>query len=159
MIRPIGASDTDALVAMTAGTGVFKPLEVEALREVLDEFHGGNADYGHRAFACEGPGGRLLGFVYYAPTPMTDRSWHLYWIVVRRDEQGRGWGGRLLAFVEADVRERGGRLLVVETSSTPHYEPTRRFYLKHGYAWVATVPDFYADGDGMAVFTKRLASG
>jgi hypothetical protein len=62
----------------------------------------------------------------------------------------------LLAFVEADVREQGGRLLIVETSSTPHYEPTRRFYLKYGYTHAATVPDFYSDGDGMAVFTKRL---
>ena len=56
------------------------------------------------------------------------------------------------------VREIGGRLLVVETSDTAHYEPTRRFYLKYGYTAAATIPDFYADGDGMSVFTKRVSS-
>ena len=45
----------------------------------------------------------------------------------------------------------------METSTTAHYEPTRKFYLKYGYALAGSVPDFYADGDGMAIFTKRLA--
>ena len=30
------------------------------------------------------------------------------------------------------------------------------FYLKHGYEQVATVPDFYADGDSLVIFRKRL---
>jgi ribosomal protein S18 acetylase RimI-like enzyme len=87
---------------------------------------------------------------------MTEETWHLYWIAVDRSAQGRGVGGQLLAFVERDVREQGGRLLLVETSTTPHYEPTRRFYLKHGYTLAATIPDFYAVGDGQAIFLKRL---
>jgi ribosomal protein S18 acetylase RimI-like enzyme len=87
---------------------------------------------------------------------MTDRTWHLYWIAVLKGQQGRGLGGELLHHVEADVRARGGRLLVIETSSTPHYEPTRRFYLKHGCTQSAVIHDFYADGDGMVVFTARL---
>jgi ribosomal protein S18 acetylase RimI-like enzyme len=88
---------------------------------------------------------------------MTDRTWYLYWIAVAADQQGRGLGGRLLDFVERDIRDQQGRLLLIETSTTPHYAPTRRFYLKKGYAQAATIPDFYADGDGLAVFAKRLA--
>jgi ribosomal protein S18 acetylase RimI-like enzyme len=155
MIRAVEPTDTDCLVALTARTGVFKPHELVALREVLDEYHAGNVELGHRAFACVEEG-RIRGYVYYAPTPMTDRSWHLFWIAVDRTEQGRGLGGRLLAFVEADVKEHGGRLLIIETSSTPAYQLTRQFYRKHGYTPVATVPDFYADGDDLVVFTKRL---
>lgn len=156
MLRPATPADTDGLVELTAGTGFFKPLELDALREVLDDFHAANADLGHRCFLWE-EAGRPLGYVYHAPAPMTDRSWYLYWIAVAADQQGRGLGGRLLAFVEDDVREQDGRVLWVETSSTGHYEPTRRFYLKSGYAQAAHLPDFYADGDGMVVFAKRLA--
>jgi ribosomal protein S18 acetylase RimI-like enzyme len=156
MIRPVTPHDTDTLVTLTAETGFFKPIEVVALREVLDDYHGGNEDLGHRAFAWE-EGGRVLGYVYHAPAPMTDRTWYLYWIAVSRETQRGGLGGKLLAFVEDDVRSQGGRVLLIETSSTPHYEPTRRFYLKHGYAQPAQIPDFYADGDGLVVFSKRLA--
>jgi len=42
------------------------------------------------------------------------------------------------------------------TSTLPHYDLTRRFYLKHGYELDATVHDFYAEGDHMAVFRKRF---
>ena len=38
----------------------------------------------------------------------------------------------------------------------PHYELTRRFYLKHGYEQHATIRDFYAEGDAMVIFRKRL---
>ena len=46
---------------------------------------------------------------------------------------------------EDEIRAAGGRVLVVETSGLPNYEPTRRFYLKLGYRHVATIPDFYAE--------------
>ena len=46
---------------------------------------------------------------------MTERSWHLYWIAVSKDVQSRGLGGKMLAFVEQDVREQNGRLLLIET--------------------------------------------
>lgn len=157
MIRPVTPADTDALVELTAGTGFFKPLELETLREVLDDYHAQNRELDHQAFAWE-ESGCILGYVYHAPAPMTDRSWYLYWIAVAANQQGRGLGGKLLQFVERDIQKRNGRLLLIETSTTPHYEPTRRFYQKYGYTLVATIPDYYADGDGMAVFAKRLGT-
>ena len=156
MLRPISPADTDTLVDLTAGTGFFKPHEIDTLREVLDDYHAGNDALGHRAFLWE-EGGRILGYVYHAPTAMTERSWHLYWIAVSKDVQSRGLGGKMLAFVEQDIRAQNGRLLLIETSSTPHYEPTRKFYLKHGYTLATDIPDYYADGDGLIVFSKRLA--
>jgi hypothetical protein len=54
------------------------------------------------------------------------------------------------------VRAAGGRLLLIETSSLPGYQPTRRFYLRHGYQGPSRVPDFYADGDDLLVFRKRV---
>ena len=88
---------------------------------------------------------------------MTDRTWYLYWIAVSKRLQARGLGGTLLRRAEDDARRAGGRVLFIETSSLPHYELTRRFYLKNGYEQAAVLRDFYADGDDMVVFRKRLA--
>ncbi len=156
MIRPVSDSDTESIIALTAGTGFFKPLELTALEEVLHDYHESNHEHEHRAIAWEEQG-ELLGYMYYAPAPMTDRSWYLYWLAVATGQQGRGLGGKLLAFVEADIRAAKGRFLFIETSATDHYAPTRQFYLKHDYQLVASIADFYADGDGLAVFAKRIS--
>ena len=68
--------------------------------------------------------------------------------------QAKGVGGKLLRFLEDDILKERGRILLIETSSLPHYDLTRRFYLKHGYDQTAQLRDFYADGDDMVVFRK-----
>jgi len=155
-IRPTTPEDTATLVTLVKGTGVFKAAEVETLDTVLAEYHAANRAAGHRCATGERDG-RVIGLVYYAPAAMTDRAWHLWWIAVEKSLQARGRGGELLRHAEDEIRRARGRVLFIETSRLPHYEPTRRFYLKHGYTAAATVPDFYADGDGMALFTKHLA--
>ena len=155
MIRPTTTDDTPALIEIARGTGVFKPAELIALREVLDDYHATNAAQGHRAVSDEREG-RVVAFAYYAPASMTDRTWYVYWIAVDKAAQAGGLGRGLMRHIEDDVRETRGRLLLIETSSTPHYEPTRRFYLKHGYVVAAVLADYYADGDDMVVFAKRF---
>jgi GNAT superfamily N-acetyltransferase len=155
MIRPTLPDDTPALLDIARGTGVFRELEVEALRDSLDSYQGGNADLGHISVSYEHEG-ELAGLAYYAPASMTDRAWYLYWIIVARPLHRHGIGGALLTHAEHEIRSLGGRLVLIETSSLPIYEPTRRFYLTHGYDHSATVPDFYTDGDSLCVFTRRL---
>ena len=155
MIRPTTPAETDALLAIASTTGVFKPIEIEALRGVLDDLHAGDTSPGHKAVTYES-GGRPIGFAYYAPTEMTDGTWHLYWIFVDRTTQAKGLGARLMRHVEDEIKAADGRVIIVETSGLPNYELTRRFYLKLGYRHVATIPDFYAEGDDMTVFWKRL---
>ncbi len=155
MIRSATPADTDALVALANGTGVFQPHEIVALREVLDDYHAANEAEGHvaRVFAdAEG----IAGFTYFAPVPMTDRTWELWWIAVDAGRQGCGLGRTLIEDVEAALRSKGQRLLLIDTSSLPNYEPTRRFYLKTGYSQVAQIPDFYRDGDDKALFWKKF---
>jgi ribosomal protein S18 acetylase RimI-like enzyme len=155
MIRPTEPRDTTALLDLARETGVFKPLEIVALGEVLDDYHAKEHGLGHRAITDEREG-RPVGFAYYAPASMTDRAWYLYWIAVEKQVQARGLGSALLEAAEEDIRGRGGRLFLIETSSLPHYEPTRRFYLRHGYEQASVLHDFYADGDDLVVFRKRL---
>jgi ribosomal protein S18 acetylase RimI-like enzyme len=156
MIRPTGPVDTPALLALAEGTGVFKPSEIVALREVLDDYHAANASAGHRA-ATLLVDSRPAGFVYFAPAAMTDRGWYLWWVVVEKERQGEGLGTRLVRHAEDVARASSARYLWIETSSTPHYEPTRRFYTRLGYTQAARLPDFYADGDDLVVFAKRLS--
>lgn len=156
MIRPTTPEETPTLLTLTAETGRFKPMEVDVLKEVLDDYHAEDHALGHRCVTFE-RGGQVLGFAYYAPAPLTVGTWYLYWIVVRKETQGTGVGGELLRHVEDAVRAQRGRVLFIETSSQPHYELTRRFYLKHGYEQHATLKDFYAEGDSMVVFRKLLA--
>src|SRR5437870_2289621 len=102
MIRPTVPEDTPTLVALADATGVFKPMEIQALREVLDDYHATNRALGHQCVTDETEG-VIAGFAYYAPAAMTDRTWYLYWIAVRKDVQVRGLGSVLLRHAEDDI--------------------------------------------------------
>jgi ribosomal protein S18 acetylase RimI-like enzyme len=122
---------------------------------VLCDYHAQNHLEGHVAVTYE-RNGEVLGYAYYAPAAMTDRSWYLYWIAVTRKTQARGIGGQLLKHAEDEIRKRNGRVLFIETSSLPHYDKTRAFYQKQGYEVTGVLRDYYSDGDDMVVFRKRL---
>jgi ribosomal protein S18 acetylase RimI-like enzyme len=155
MIRPVAAADIPTLLDLTHATGVFKPHEIDALKEVLHDYFAHNLQADHVAVIAE-KDGVIQGYAYYAPAAMTDRTWYLYWIAVRSDIQARGVGTKLLLHTEEDIRRRNGRVLFIETSSLPHYDKTRSFYLKNGYEVTGTLRDYYCDGDDMVVFRKRL---
>jgi ribosomal protein S18 acetylase RimI-like enzyme len=155
MIRPADPSDTPTLVALARDTGFFKDHDIRALQEVLDDYHATNRAAGHLAVVLEEAGDRL-GFAYYAPASMTDGTWHLWWIAVRKQRQARGHGTALLRHAEEEVKGRRGRMLLIETSSQPIYEPTRGFYLRHDYKEVARLPDYYAVNDDLVIYGKRF---
>jgi len=155
MIRATKPQDTPTLMTLAEGTGVFLPGDIQALQEVLDDYHAENHREGHRSVTYD-DNGQVIGFAYYAPASMTDRTWYLWWIAVSKEIQARGIGGKLLKHIEDAIRAEKGRLLLLETSSLPSYELTRRFYLKNGYTIMAVLKDYYADGHDMVVFSKRL---
>lgn len=155
MIQACEPADSTVLVQLASETGVFKPHEIVALEEVLVDYHTTNRELGHVCVRFVSKAG-LEGFAYYAPASMAERAWYLYWIAVSKLSQARGIGSQLLTYAEQDIRQRDGRLLLIETSSLPYYDLTRKFYLKHGYDQAATIADFYADGDSMVVFSKRM---
>ncbi|MFL5339474.1 MAG: GNAT family N-acetyltransferase [Gemmataceae bacterium] len=157
MIRPTTPEDTPQLLTISEGTGVFSPSDMAALREVLDDYHAEAKNYGHCSVTYE-QHGQVIGFAYYAPAAMTDRTWELWWIVVSKQIQARGVGGQLLKHAEDAIRGEDGRLLILDTSSLPSYELTRKFYLKHGYYIAAVLKDFYADGHDKVVYGKRLGT-
>jgi ribosomal protein S18 acetylase RimI-like enzyme len=58
--------------------------------------------------------------------------------------------------IECVLRERGERLLLVETSSLPQYEGARRLYCGCGFVQEARIRDFYQANEDKIVFWKRL---
>lgn len=114
-----------------------------------------NQANGHQCIVDE-ENDALRGVAYYEPALATDRTWYLRMIGVRRNLQGQGHGAALMQHVEDALKTDGQRILLVETSGTPDFTLTRRFYAKLGYEKEARVRDYYAPGDDMVLFRKLL---
>jgi len=154
-LRPPVAADRDRVREIVEASGVFWPAEVTIALEVVD---GAIAAPGRDYWAVGAyDGDRLVGFAAFGPVPCTLGTWDLYWIAVDPALQGSGIGRTLMAHCEAAITAEGGRLVVVETSSRDDYGPTRAFYRRLRYHEQATIPDYYAPGDGLVVYTKYLA--
>jgi ribosomal protein S18 acetylase RimI-like enzyme len=156
MICVATEQDGEQLCALTARTGVFNAEEVQCVVEIWQEYLGLGIETSGYTFYVEKDCERVLGFVCVGPRSLTDRVYDLYWIAVDPTVQRLGVGRRLLEMAEKTVREKGGRILVIETSGTEKYAGTRAFYLSTGYLHEATLRDLYSDGDDLHIFTKRL---
>ncbi len=119
------------------------------------------AETGNREYVglVAGTEADLVGAIAYGQTPMTEGTYDLYWIACDPPRQRTGVGTLLLGAMEADLRRRGARLVRVETSGTPLYQPTRTFYERSGFREAARIHEFYRPGDDLVVFTRRLAIG
>ena len=155
-IRPVEERDRAAILQISSGVGVFTVDEVATVDELLHAYldHPQQQDY-HFFAACDDRD-LVLGFVCFGPTALTEGTFDLYWIAVDKAAHGRGVGRRLMEWTEEHLRAAGARLLVVETSGTPEYTPTRRFYERLGYDGHLSVPDFYHTGDDLIVYSKHL---
>jgi ribosomal protein S18 acetylase RimI-like enzyme len=151
----VRADDRTAVRAIVESTRFFSGPEVDVAEELVAErIRLGEASGYLFIFAEEA--GEACGYTCYGEIPCTVGSYDLYWIAVRADLRGRGIGRELMARAEADMTARGGRLVFVETSGRPEYDPTRRFYEASGYSLSSRIPDFYAPGDDKIIYGKRL---
>ena len=70
--------------------------------------------------------------------------------------QGKGYGGAVVARLEAELRHRGKRIVIADTSGTAAFSRACDFYHKAGYTEEARIRDFWAMGDDKVVFWKSL---
>ena len=98
----------------------------------------------------------VAGYICYGPTPLTEGTWDVYWQAVAQEKRGQGIGGALMKAAEGEIRKAQGRLAIIETSSTPSYEKTRRFHIGQGFEVIGCIPDFYTPGDDKLIMQKRL---
>ena len=154
-IRLVQRGDSAALINLISAIGLFPPAEIDELEELITEYLNGRVS---REFwiVDDDPELGLSSVAYCAAERMTEGTWNLYLIGVHLQRRGQGRGRRLLQRTETMVRERGGRILIVETSGTAGFEETRAFYGKCGYTQEARIRDFYREGDDKVVFWKAL---
>jgi ribosomal protein S18 acetylase RimI-like enzyme len=156
MIIEATEKDGPQIKDIAARAGVFSLEEVDCVGEIMDEYLSTGPEVCGYHFVVYRDGEKVLGFACYGPRDLADGVYDLYWIAVDPNSRRGGVGRTLLTFSETAVRSMGGRMLIAETSGTPHYESTRKFYLGMGYAAEATIRDFYTKGDDLVVFVKRL---
>ncbi len=160
-IRPIRSADQVRIREMVASAGNFTAEERAIALELVDEALKIGEKSGYIAVVIEDPkeGNLIQGYACYGPTPLTQGVYDLYWIVVDPRAQKKGYGRRLIGHVEEDVKQRGGRMILIETSSQESYGQTIRFYERAGYQLVARIKNFYRIGDDKLVFSKDLNQG
>ena len=156
MIIAATEADGPQIREITARTGVFSQEEVDCVSEIWEDYLTTGPVVGGYNFIVDREGERVLGFACYGPRDLTSGVFDLYWIAVDANAHRNGVGRRLLTATEEAVRQAGGRMLIAETSGTPHYEATRSFYTGMGYTMEATIKDFYSEGDDLAIYVKRF---
>lgn len=152
VIRETRQSDTAAILALLEESGQF---DADGIAHVLRTLRQHLAEPDDHIWLTADDG-EPLGVAYCAPEPVAPGVWNLYLLWTRSDRHGKGYGAALVADVEAKLQSRGARLLLVETSSLPGFEPARRFYAKCGFVREAEVRDYFAEGDNKLIFTKKL---
>ncbi|HEY2066037.1 MAG TPA: GNAT family N-acetyltransferase [Gemmatimonadaceae bacterium] len=146
------------LADLLEATDAFNADEIEVALSLFDlsaTTGAASADY---EFIGAFDDGRLVGYACFGPTPVTQGTYDLYWLAVHPAAQRSGVGRALVRDVRAKLAARGGRLLLVETSSRAEYARTREFYTHAGFAEAARVRDFYAPADDRIMLTTRLTT-
>jgi len=151
-IRPIEAADREQIRELIAGTGVFKPFEVDVAMELVDIFLNQKEQEDYHPFVLVEDDGTVAAYVCFGKNPMTKATYDLYWIATLSQRWGKGYGREIVGFVVEEVRKMGGKLLVIETSSQESYGTTRMFYEKIGCTLAATLPDYYDEGDDKLIY-------
>lgn len=150
-LAPLRAAHLPALESLLRATPEFTADEVTVALEVLADALRGD---GYEVVVAE-RGEVVLGYACFGPTPMTERTWDLYWIAVAPAAKRAGVGRALVADVLGKLRGRAG-VLRVETEGGARYAATRAFYERLGFEVAGTIRDFYAVGRGLVVFVKYL---
>ena len=152
-IRQMIKKDRKTILDMIVETEMFTTAEADVAMELVDIYLNNKNQKDYNIIVAEEEN-EVLGYACYGPTPATEGTFDLYWIVVNPAHQNMGIGKKLLHYVEKKVFEAGGRLLVIETSSQQKYISTQKFYINNDYKISAQIKDFYKPGDDRIIFTK-----
>jgi len=150
-IRPVVKADIQALKAVVDSCELFPSEYLEGM--MADYFE--NAETTDRWFTYldkDIP----VAIGYCVPEKLTDGTYNLLALGVHKEAQGKGIARQMMSFIEHQLKQDDGRILIVETSSDDAQAAARSFYAKIGYRQVATIPDFWKDGEDKIVYWRRV---
>ena len=150
-IRAVQPEDLDDLKAILNTIDLF-PAEI--LEDMISDYfnHPESEDLWFTAVENDRP----ISIGYCAPEKLTNGTYNLYAIGVRSDIQSKGIGRQMMGYIEDELRNKGKRILIVDTSGSADFERTRQFYEQLNYQKEATIRDFWDEGDDKVVYYKKL---
>ncbi|MEI6487916.1 MAG: GNAT family N-acetyltransferase [Bacteroidota bacterium] len=150
-IRTVLKTDIDKLKTVVDSCELFPS---EFLDEMISDYLN-NADSEEIWFTyIENKTPTAIG--YCVPEKLTEGTYNLLAIGVLKEWQGKGIASEMMKYIELLLKQKGGRILIVETSSDDAQIAARNFYKKIGYSQEAVIRDFWKDGEDKIVFWKRL---
>lgn len=157
LIRQVQLEDRASLENILRGTKVFTDEEISVAMELIDATIEDPEQKDYMIKVAVSDKGKVEGYYCIGPTPLTRGTYDLYWIAVDANSHGRGIGKYLIKNAEDWVKEKGGHLIIAETSSQPKYENTRNFYLRTNYKELARIKNYYSMGDDLVIYGKYVS--
>ena len=127
---------------------------IKALSEMISDFlsNAGTQEVWFSYFNGNIP----LAIGYCVPEKFTEGTYNLRAIGVAPEVQRKGIASEMMDYIERLLRQKDGRVLIVETSSDHAQRGARHLYQKLGYTQAAVIKDFWKDGEDKIVFWKKL---
>jgi ribosomal protein S18 acetylase RimI-like enzyme len=149
-------ADRDAVADVVSSAGNFSPAEIDCAMELVDIYLNNSNQADYHVIVAE-DSSRVCAYACWGPVPLTQGTYDLYWIATHPDFRGKGFGRKLMSYMEDCLRSMKGRLLVIETSSKQSYKDTIAFYRSLGCEEASLIKDFYGVGDDRLIFVKRFS--
>lgn len=148
-------TDVETVRNIVTSTGYFNAEEIDVAVELVSENLAKGSASGYEFLFVESQEKGTLGYSCYGRIPGTKNSYALYWIAVHEKFRNLGIGRILLKETEADIFNKDGTGIYVETSSRQQYNATRAFYVNNDYHLKAQFEDYYDKGDDLVFFIKK----
>jgi ribosomal protein S18 acetylase RimI-like enzyme len=152
------AADRPAIDRLLREAGNFSPEECAVGLEIVDVYLGEGptaGETGDYPTVVAERAGAVVGYATFGHTPMTEGTWHLYFIAADATIRRAGIGRALCQKIREIATLHGGKRLVLETSGRELYGGTRAFYDATGFIAEGRIADYYSPGDPVVYYVWR----
>ncbi len=148
-IKIVSPNDDPGLeiLAIAARISQFSKEDQSCIAELWHESLHSKTDPDRYHFLVAENNKKIVGFACYGHRPLTLGSYDFYWLGVDPEFQHQGIGHALMNAVEDKIKQAGGYLIILETSSMKRVLAfPRDAYQKFWVSTVAEIPDFRNQG-------------